>query len=223
MHGLPGVIAGGHRHAAGRPRRAYAPGSTPTAPPPSPSASPRCRTCCVGRLRHHRPRRGQGPGRLQFLLGCAAVLLASVVLVRAAPGRRALRRRRLPRRRGCPRHLRRHRSPRPCRAETAAVPPWPRSASSASCPAGPPASPGCPSATRSPDQIAFARLAPSDRRRRSRWTTERIAAQARRGHETAPRPRRRLRDRRRRRRRRCSASPQRAGPSCSPWPPGWPC
>ena len=65
---------------------ASAPGSTTTAAPPSRWASPPLPHAAARRLRPlPLPDAGEGPGRLQFLLGCVAVLVASVLLVALPP------------------------------------------------------------------------------------------------------------------------------------------
>ena len=188
MHGLPGVIAG--VAASCWPRSpASGPASTTTAAPPSPSASARSRTLLIARLRDHRP-----STRARDRAGCSSCSAASPswsppsLLVALPPQRRrALRRRRVRRRPSAPSppsrailtEAVRHRDRRRLRRRR-------HRRSSLSCPASPPASPGCPSAT-PPRRSRPPTAAPTDDRhrgdRRARSTPSRIAAQARRGHE----------------------------------------
>lgn len=85
MHGLPGIVAGAAgvllTAFAGVRARVY--GDRVTAAALGLGALPLLLIAGSGILG---PEAGQGPGRLQLLLGCVAVLVASVVLVAVTPG-----------------------------------------------------------------------------------------------------------------------------------------
>ncbi|MGW2486466.1 type VII secretion integral membrane protein EccD [Streptomyces sp. NPDC001606] len=85
MHGLPGIIAAGLgvllTAFAGIRARVY--GDRPAAVALGLGALPLLMIAGSGLVG---PSAGQGPGRLQFMLGCVAVLIASVVLVVVTPG-----------------------------------------------------------------------------------------------------------------------------------------
>ncbi|WP_109035873.1 type VII secretion integral membrane protein EccD [Streptomyces rubrogriseus] len=85
MHGLPGIVAGSLgvllTAFAGVRVRVYADRASATA-----LGLPALVLLLIAGSGIVGPDAGQGPGRLQFLLGCVTVLVASVVLVALAPG-----------------------------------------------------------------------------------------------------------------------------------------